>query len=62
MLTTQKLSIVIREKAHMKANRVKMAPVRPGEILGGDFSRPSGLSINALARVAPPYSYVFGHG
>ena len=45
----------------MPAQKLKLAPVHPGEILREDFMAPLGLSINALARaLRTPPNHVSG--
>ena len=45
----------------MAERKIKLAPVHPGEILREDFTKPLGLSINALARaLRVPANHVSG--
>jgi addiction module HigA family antidote len=45
----------------MKAKKIKLAPVHPGEVLREDFMHPLGLSINGLARdLRVPPNHVSG--
>src|SRR5438552_18641941 len=45
----------------MKNNRIRLAPMHPGEILREEFSKPLALSINALARALHvPANHVSG--